>query len=212
MKLIAQFRRAGATTLLGLLALASPALAQDDNLYPAPSSPDASFLRIVMAEPVTVRINGAAVAADAAGVTPYVEIAEGTQTLIVGDKTEELQAEPATHYTFLVAKDGTGALVPDNPSESPSQAALTLYNLTDVDATELYVPSAGTVALADIGALEGQTVALRAPLSLDVELRAAGETLAALAAVELRRGVGTSIILTGQQGAYTASWFDNFYD
>jgi alginate O-acetyltransferase complex protein AlgF len=198
--------------LLLVSAVAGSAAAQDDSLYPAPSSPDASFLRIVMAEPVTVRINGDAVAAEASGVTPYVEIAEGDQAIMIGDITETVAAEPATHYTYVVGRDGVGALVPDTPSESPSQAALTLYNLTDLDATEVYVPSADTVALADIGALEAATVALRAPLSLDVELRAGGQTLAALPAVELRRGVGTSIILAGEPGAYTARSFDNFYE
>ena len=54
-------------------------------------------------------------------------------------------------------------------------------------------------------------VALKAPLTLDFELRADGETLASVAAVELKRKAGVSIVLTELDGAYTAVAVPNSY-
>ena len=54
-------------------------------------------------------------------------------------------------------------------------------------------------------------VAVRAPLTLDFELRAEDATLAGVASVALERKAGVSFVMTGARGIYDAVAVPNTY-
>ena len=56
------------------------------------------------------------------------------------------------------------------------------------------------------------TRALRAPLTLDFEFRAEGETMASLIGGQLLRKTGVTFVLSGTVGDYTAQAMPNRYE
>ena len=193
-----------------LAALAGSAAAQDDALYPAPSAPDASFLRVYVPGDQTVAVGGTTLQPGENGLTPYVEIAPGEVVVTVGGQDSTVEAGPNQHYSWI-ATESEGRLLTDAVTDSPAQADLIFYNLSDLPAEDVDVPSADAVALAGVAPGQGAGVALRAPLTLDFEFRAGDETKATLAGVEMLRATGTTILLEGGPDAYEAHVESNTY-
>ncbi|MGR3632038.1 MAG: DUF4397 domain-containing protein [Limimaricola soesokkakensis] len=201
-----------ATLLIGTAGIAS---AQDDGLYPAPSAPDASFLRVYAPDRAVVQVDGTRTEAgtDASGLTPYIEIGPGPVAISVGDKSYEITAEANRHYSVLPdAEAGTAALLDDAVARAAGQADLIFYNLSDIPAVDLYVPEVDTVALPAVAAQGNAGVALRAPLTLSFEARDGDTALAAVPPVELLRGTGLTVVLSGKDGEYRAMAETNSYD
>lgn len=195
--------------------LATAALAQDAGLYPAPSAPDASFLRAHVAPDITVTIDGSQRLEPASnGMTAYVEISPGTVMIKISGSQQEIVAEANMHYTYLPdAEGGAGRLMQDTVANAPGEVDLLFYNLADLPSVDLYVPDADVVALSQVAAGEGAGVALRAPLTLGFAARTEGVILAGAEAVELRPRTGTSIVLTGTaDDGYTLVTSSNSYD
>ncbi|OWY18770.1 hypothetical protein B6V73_03025 [Thioclava sp. JM3] len=194
------------TLLLSLpvaLLTALPAAAQDEGLYPEPSSPDASFLRVIAPDADSVSIDGTRLETSDAGLTPYVEVSPGDVDLTVGDEERSVEVGASTHYTILSSvKDEP--MIKDDITESPAQADLLLYNLSDMKTFDLYATEAKTAALSDVAPGTEGAVGLKAPLTLTFELRQDGETLSSLDPLELRRGTATTVIV-GADGALTAT-------
>lgn len=198
-----------AAALLALLA--GPALAQDDGLYPEPSSPDASFLRIHAPDGAAVAVGDQTLVPGEVGFTPYVEVAPGPVTVSVEGQETTVEPAPNTHYTFVVTSESGGELLTDGVTGSPAQADLVFYNLTDLDAVDVFVPSADAMALEGVAADEEASVALRAPLTLDLQIRNGEDILAEVSGVELVRSASTSVVLSGDAGAYEARSEQNTY-
>ncbi|WP_292022253.1 alginate O-acetyltransferase AlgF [Maritimibacter sp. UBA3975] len=184
------------TLLIGTCLVSAPAFAQDGGLYPEPSSPDASFLRVLDVENDGARIDGSDVDMNDAGFSPYIEVQPGTVGLDIGDDTSEFEVGANTHYT-VIADEGETTLTEDAVEDSPAQADLLLYNLGDLESFELYAVEAETAAMADVAPGAHSGVALKAPLTLTFELRQDGETLASLDPVTLERGTGSTVVVTG---------------
>ncbi|MGR3363862.1 MAG: alginate O-acetyltransferase AlgF [Maritimibacter harenae] len=182
--------------LLGTCIAATPALSQDDGLYPEPSSPDASFLRVLDAEAGSAMIDGTNVETNDAGFTPYVEVAPGTVDLDIGETDTEFEVGANTHYT-VISDEGEPVLIEDAVEDSPAQADLLVYNLGDLEAYDVYAVEAETAALSDVAPGAHDGVALKAPLTLTFELRQDGETLASLDPITLERGTGSSLVVKG---------------
>ncbi len=196
----------GALSLVALAAAATATLAQDGGLYEDVANPEASFVRVIDAGTPVAVIQSASFDSVDGGVTPYVVIDGETEVKITSGETSTTETiEPATFYSFVVGADGTSALVVDKISNNPAQADVTFYNLSDIASADLYVPQAKTVAIEGIAANGGGAVALKAPLTLDFEVRD-GETVVATApAVALKRREGVAIVLSGTGGSYTAT-------
>ncbi|MHA6345156.1 alginate O-acetyltransferase AlgF [Roseivivax sp. CAU 1761] len=192
-------------------ALAQPAMAQDDSLYPEPSAPDASFLRMILPEDGSAEIDGAKLAPVAGGVTAYTEVAPGTVEIEVGGETATVEVGANQHYTWT-AEGGTPALIEDAVKDSPAQADLLIYNLSQAGEVDLYAVEAETEALSDVAAGGHQGVGLKAPLTLTFEVRQDDRTLAALDPVDLRRGAATTIVVRGAPDAVEASAMDSVYE
>ncbi len=99
----------------------------------------------------------------------------------------------------------------DQPATDPSKATVYFYNLSDKPTVDLFVPSAKVKAIEGVAAGAGMSVPLKAPLTLDFEVQADGAPIATVAAVDLKRRGGVSIILSGSDGNYTASAVQNAF-
>jgi alginate O-acetyltransferase complex protein AlgF len=117
--------------------------------------------------------------------------------------------EPGTFYSFLVGADGTTALVIDKITRNPAQADVTFYNLSDIASADLFVPAANAMAIEGVGVNSGGAVALKAPLTLDFEIRDGDTLVATVPAVDLKRREGVAIVLSGTAGVYAATVTQN---
>ena len=202
-----RFRTTQALLTLPLMALlAAPALAQDAGLYDEVANPDASFVRVIDADTTLAMIQSASFDQVDGGVTPYVVIDGATEVDIVSGATTATETvQPATFYSFVIGADGTSTLITDKITRSPAQADVSFYNLSDIALADLYVPQAKAVAIKGVAANSGGSVALKAPLTLDFEVKAGDTVLATVAAVGLVRREGVAIVLSGTAGSYTAT-------
>lgn len=193
-------------SVLALFALGSTALAQDASLYEDVANPDSTFVRVVDAKSPVAMIQAVSFDSIVAGVTPYVVIDGETEVKITaGELSATETVEPATFYSFVVGADGSSALVVDKITRNPAQADVTFYNLSDIPSADLYAPQAKAIAIEGVGVNEGGAVALKAPLTLDFEVRNGETVVATVPAVDLKRREGVAIVLSGTGGTYTAS-------
>ncbi|ETX26879.1 alginate O-acetyltransferase AlgF [Roseivivax isoporae] len=204
--MIARFTSATLAFLSVAGAAAPAALAQDGGLYPDPGAPDASFVRVIAPDTLSATIDGQDVDLTDAGVSPYVEVSPGTLVIDGVEDGREVEVGANMHYTFA-----GGTLVEDAVRDSPAQADLLLYNLTDRAGVDLYAVEADTVALQDVASGGHDGVGLKAPLTLTFEVRDGQETLAALAPVDLRRGTGTTVVVSGGAGEVSADAMTSTY-
>lgn len=196
----------GTLPFLVLAAAATAALAQDGGLYEDVANPEASFVRVIDAGTPVAVIQSASFDGVEGGVTPYVVIDGDTEVKITSGETTATEAiEPATFYSFVVGADGSSALVVDKISNNPAQADVTFYNLSDIASADLYVPQAKAMAIEGVAVNGGGAVALKAPLTLDFEIRDGDAVVATVPAVELKRREGVAIVLSGTGGSYTAT-------
>lgn len=193
-------------SLIALIALGSTALAQDAGLYEEVANPNSSFVRVVDAKSPVAMVQAVSFDNIVAGVTPYVVIDGASEVQITsGELSATETVEPATFYSFVVGADGSSALVVDKITRNPAQADVTFYNLSDIASADLYVPQAKAMAIEGVGKNEGGAVALKAPLTLDFEVREGETVLAKVPAVDLKRREGVAIVLSGTGGTYTAT-------
>jgi hypothetical protein len=192
--------------LLALVLAPMAVTAQDGGLYEDVANPDASFVRIVDAGTTVAVIQSASFDSVETGVTPYVVIDGETEVKITsGETTATETIQPATFYSFVVGEDGTSALVIDKITNNPAQADVTFYNLSDIASADLYVPQAKAMAIEGVAINAGGAVALKAPLTLDFEVRDGETVLATVPGVALKRREGVAIVLSGTGGTYTAT-------
>ncbi|RYI34517.1 MAG: hypothetical protein EON48_01870 [Acetobacteraceae bacterium] len=186
--------------------LASVAFAQDASLYEDVANPDASFVRVVDTQSPVAVIQSMSFDKIDAGVTPYVVIDGASEVQITaGQATATEPVQPATFYSFVVGADGTSALVVDKITRNPAQADVTFYNLSDIASVDLYVPEAKAIAIEGVKPSSGGAVALKAPLTLDFEVRDGETVVATVPAVDLKRREGVAVVLSGTAGSYSAT-------
>ena len=116
---------------------------------------------------------------------------------------EPLQREAYRRYGDVIAAD------PRLPSTSANAGTARRYdhlgtidNLSDKPMIDLFVPAASAVAVPGVGVNSSASVALKAPLTLDFEVREGETVLATLAAVDLERRAGVAIVFRGSGGTY----------
>ena len=190
---------------LGLM-VAMPALAQDGGLYEDVPDPNASFVRVVGANLTSAVVQNTAFNDLSSGVSGYVVVNQpGEISITAGVDETKVTVEAGKYYSFVVGADGTKSLVPENISSSPAQAVVTVFNLSDKPAVDLFVPAASAVAVKGVAVNSSASVALKAPLTLDFEVRDGDTVLASLTAVDLQRRAGVAIVFRGSAGAYTVA-------
>lgn len=195
-----------------LIALAaSPAAAQDNQLYEDPADPNASFVRIISPAETLAVVGEKTFENVQGGVTPYVVTKAGPISVAAGDLVGDADLQPASFYTFVSSTDGTLQLVQDMITNSPAKADLVIYNLSDLPSVDLFVPAVGALALEDVTQNTSRQVTLKAPLTLDFEVRDGDTVLASLPGIEMRRRAGVTVVFSGTAGAYTAFSTENLY-
>lgn len=191
------------TTLTIAATVAWPGLAQDGGLYEDVPDPNASFVRVVAVNLTNAVVQNTAFNDLSSGVSGYVVVNEpGEISITAGVDETKVTVEAGKYYSFVVGADGTKTLVPENISSSPAQAVVTVFNLSDRPMVDLFVPAASAVAVPGVGINSSASVALKAPLTLDFEIREGDTVLASLAAVDLERRAGVAIVFRGSGGAY----------
>lgn len=190
---------------------AAPVLAQDNQLYEEPADPNASFVRIVSPGETLAVVGDNTFENVQGGVTPYVTMPAGPVSVAVGDLVGNGDIPPTSFYTFLIGTDGTLHLLQDSITNSPAKADLVFYNLSDIASVDLFVPAVASLALEDIEQNTSRQVTLKAPLTLDFEVRDGGTVLAILPGIEMRRRAGVTVVFSGTAGAYTAFSTENLY-
>lgn len=198
------------TAALTAAAMASGAQAGDDALYADVFDPNSSFVRVLAPGETFATVNGKTVRDFTDGMSPYVNVMPGDIAVSFGGAETTIPVTAGAYYT-VVLSGGEPTALKDEVTGSPAKSDVTVYNLSGSDAVELYVPAAKAVAIDGVGALSGKSVALKAPLTLDFELRAGGDILASIPQVELKRKAGISIILTQAGDGYTAVAAPNVY-
>ena len=194
-----------------LAIFAAPSVAQDGQLYKDPADPNASFVRIVSPGDTLAIVGKSTFENFRGGVTPYVMMHAGKVSVAVGALVNDGQIPPSTFFSFVAATDGTLHLLQDMITNSPAKADLVFYNLSDLPLVDLFVPTADTVALAAIAQNTSRQVALKAPLTLDFEVRDGATVLASLPAVEMRRRAGVTVVFSGSAGNYAAYSTENLF-
>lgn len=195
-----------------LLALsAAPATAQDNQLYEDPADPNASFVRIISPGETLAVVGETTFDAVKGGVSPYLMVKAGAISVAVGTLASKGDIPPTTFYSFVKGTDGTLHLLQDAITNSPAKADLVFYNLSDLPLVDLFAPSVNATAIEGIAPNTSRQVSLKAPLTLDFEVRDGATVLASLPAIEMRRRAGVTVVFSGSAGEYTAFSTENLY-
>ncbi len=197
--------------VLALAVCAAPAAAQDNQLYEEPADPNASFVRVVAPGETVAVVGNETFENVVGGVTPYVMTTKGTISVALGNMVGDGEIPPTSFFTFVEGNDGTLHLLQDNIENSPAKADLVFYNLSDLSSVDLFVPRVGAMALDNVAQHTSRQVALKAPLTLDLEVREGDAVLATLPAVRMRRRAGVTVVFSGVSGDYTAFSTENLY-
>lgn len=200
-----------ALTAFMLLGAAPQAFAQDDGLYDAPVDPNSAFVRVLVPGAAVAVVNGTTVDDMTDGLSAYVNVEPGDIAVSAGDAQGAVTASPGAYYTYAWSIEGEPLVLTDNPASDPSKATVYFYNLSDLASVDLFVPAAKTKAIEAIAGDTTKSVALKAPLTLDFEVQADGKPVATVAALDLKRRGGVSIIFTGSNGNYTATAVENAF-
>lgn len=190
---------------------AAPMMAQDNQLYEDPADPNASFVRIISPGETLAVVGEKTFENVVGGVSPYVMLAAGPVSVAVGELVSKGDIPPTTFYSFVKGTDGTLHLLQDAITNSPAKADLVFYNLSDLPLVDLFVPTVDTVAIAAIAQNTSRQVTLKAPLTLNFEVRDGAKVLANLPAIEMRRRAGVTVVFSGSAGSYTAFSTENLY-
>lgn len=197
--------------LFALALMATPALPQADNgLYEPAPDPDASFVRLIAPGEASGSIATKAMSKLEA-VTPYVSVTPGEVSVKAGGTDTTVTVEKGGFYTVTLASGGTAATLKDTIIASPAKADLAFYNLSDLAGLSLFVPAANANVAEGIDPSAMFAAALKAPLTLDFEVRNGDEVVATIPAVELRRKEGVTIVITGRAGDYNGFATNNVF-
>lgn len=192
-----------ALTLTLAVSVVLPAFAQDGGLYEDVPDPNASFVRVVGANLTNAVVDTTAFGDLPSGVSGYVVVAQpGEISITAGVDETKVTVEAGKYYSFVIGADGTKTLVAEDVSSSPAQAVVTVFNLSDKPIVDLFVPAASAVAVKDVSVNSSASVALKAPLTLDFEVREGDAVLASLSGVDLQRRGGVAIVFRGTAGVY----------
>jgi hypothetical protein len=192
-----------ACAVTAICGLSIPALAQDGGLYEDVPDPNASFVRIVAVGLNNAVVNTTAFDQLPSGISGYVVIDQpGEIAISAGVDETMVTVEAGKYYSFVVGLDGTKTLLSEDVTLTPAQSVVNFFNLSDMPTVDLFVPQAKAVAVPAVAMNGAGSVALRAPITLDFEVRDGETVLATLPAVELKRRSGTAIVFTGTDGNY----------
>ena len=192
-----------AISLIAVIPTAGPSAAQDAGLYAKPIDPNSAFVRVISPGSSIASVKGSSFSGLTDGVSPYVAVDPGDVTVSSSLTNARVEAGAGKFYTAILTQSGAKTVM-DDMSTNPAKASLTLYNLSDAADAAVFVPQAKSEAISKVESGNAKTVALRAPLKLDLVVKVAGKDVADLKTVEFKRGSGMTVVLTGSGGSLSA--------
>lgn len=186
-----------AISLAATLALSGAAVADDGGLYEKPLDPNSAFVRVIAPGATSASVQNSAFNKLNDGVSPYVAVAPGDIPVSSSLGESSVKATAGKFYSVVVTKNGATTVI-DDMTKNPSKATLSLYNLTEKAAIDLFVPQAGAEAVSDVDSGGSKSVALRAPLAVDLVVRDGDKDIAKLDKVEFKRLAGVTIVVSGE--------------
>lgn len=196
---------------LSVLVPFSIAFAADDGLYRDVFAPNSSFIRVLAPEQSFATVGATSLKDLGDGLSPYVNVMPGDIEVALSATSAVIPVEANQHYTLVVPQDGAPIVLTDQLETSPAKADVTLYNYASQENVALYVPQAKATVLTDVALGAGKSIALKAPLTLDFEIRHGDEVLATVSQVALNRKAGLAFVLLEKDGVYSAQAIANSY-
>ncbi|MDW5315905.1 alginate O-acetyltransferase AlgF [Rhizobium sp. PL01] len=178
-----------------LLAVGHPAVADDGALYAKPIDPKAAFVRVIAPGSSIASVKSSSFNQLTGGVSPYVAVTPGEVSVSSSFGQANVSAKAGKFYSAVLTATGE-TTVEDDMTKNPAKATLTLYNLTERAQLDLFVPQAGADAVSDVTRGASKSVALRAPLDLDLVVRDGETELARIGKVEFKRLAGIAVVVT----------------
>ena len=158
--------------------IASLAQASDEGLYPDAIDPNAGFLRVFAFGETHVTVMGKPLRLGAEGLSDFRTLPAGNIDVSWGSTQASFELPSGRHMSLILGDDGTSEMRLDPIANHPGKADVSLINASDVTELSLFVPEAKAEVFSGIAEQEMATRAVTAPLTLDFEFRAAGQTLA----------------------------------
>lgn len=195
-----------------LLVAATPAMANDQELYdPAPPA-DAAFVRVLNAgasgdiSPTVGDAKYGKVAAP--GISAYRVVKQGTQSMKTGDTSESIEVTAGKYYTLALSGEGSVTTLSDAIIEQPSKAYVYFYNFSDAPKASLRATKQNVDVVGDVAANMGKHREMNA-LTVDLAVVADGKTIKEFPGVVLKRRSGVSFLLTGSGEAKQTVMMEN---
>ena len=181
------------------------AYAGEEELY-APLPPaDSAFVRVVnltSTPEAKITIDEAAIpAGNENAVSEYVVIKEGARSLNFNEKKDPVTIEAGQYYTIAVLSDGSVKTFKDVLIEDPAKAVIYFYNFSDAAEATLMAPSHNTAIFEKVAADDSKSREINA-VTFGLKATVKGVDAGSVDEVELKRGWGTSLFLTGAEGNY----------
>jgi alginate O-acetyltransferase complex protein AlgF len=196
---------------LGLALAGGGVSAQDEGLYEAPVDPNSAFVRVLSPGAAAAVVNGTSFNDMTDGLSPYINVQPGEIALSAAGNSGTLSASAGAYYTYAWDATGGAVILEDKVSNDPAKADVYLYNLTDKPAIDLFVPAAKVKAIQAAPADGSKSVALKAPLTIDIDVVTGGEKIGEVKNVALTRRGGVSIVASGSKGSYQVVAIKNMF-
>lgn len=178
------------------ITLHGQAQADDGGLYAKPLDPNSAFVRVIAPGASSATVNSSAFNQLSDGVSPYVAVAPGDIAVTASGGQGSVKAAAGKFYSAILTDSGV-VTIEDDMTKNPAKATLSLYNLTEKADIDLFVPQAGAEAVSDVDSGTSKSVALRAPLNVDLVVREGDKEIAKLDKVEFKRLAGVTVVVTG---------------
>ncbi len=178
------------------LVFGATAHADDGGLYAKPLDPNSAFVRVIAPGASSATVSSSSFSQLSDGVSPYVAVAPGDIAVTASGGQGSVKAAAGKFYSAILTEGGV-VTIEDDMTKNPSKATLSLYNLTEKADIDLFVPQAGADAVSDVNSGASKSVALRAPLNVDLVVREGDKDIAKLDKVEFKRLAGVTVVVTG---------------
>ena len=165
----------------------SQALAEDSGLYPDAIDPNSAFLRVFAPGLGDIKISGKRIQTTGPGLSVFVTVPSGESALRWPQGRLDTNIEAGQHMTLMLDEAGHARFLVPPFRLDPAKSIVQLANLSQLDGLALYVPRAKAYVFKDLAPSAAVGHSLRAPLTLDFELRHKGEVIARAPQVALVR-------------------------
>ncbi len=192
------------TLLFAMLGLATPALANDQELYdPAPPA-DSAFVRLINATGDATKLStsvGSVSFKDLASpaISPYYVLKANDYTMKLGEASFPVKVEAGKYYTLALQRaEGkpTLTVLPDAIISNPAKSVVYFYNLSTVPSASLFASEHKADIVASTAPGKGGAREVN-PLTLSLVIKAGDKEVKSFPGVELKRRTGTTFVLAG---------------